>query len=95
MRENGWGKEHVRRLETYSAAIFHLVTEAPGLALVWSYRPMETYSFPKSNVHFPQDGLTESACERDEGEMILWKSELFKWDQAEPNQVYEVVYQGR
>lgn len=31
VRENGWGKEHVRRLETYSAAIFHLVTEGTWL----------------------------------------------------------------
>lgn len=44
---------------------------------------------------FPQDGLTRSACERDEGEMIIWKPELSKWDQLKPNQVYEVVYQGR
>lgn len=35
------GKEHVRRLATYSAAIFHLVTEGRGLARVWAYRPME------------------------------------------------------
>lgn len=40
-------------------------------------------------------GLTESACVRDEGEMILWEPELSIWDQLKPNQVYEVVYQGR
>lgn len=35
------GKEHVRRLETYSAAIFLLVTDGAGLAPVRSYKPME------------------------------------------------------
>lgn len=41
---------------------------------------------PRSNVvHFPQDRLTESACERDEGEMILWEPELSIWDQLKPN----------
>lgn len=46
---NGWGRGHVRRLATYSAAIFHLVAYGIGSALdlyALYYRPMEVEAKP-------------------------------------------------
>lgn len=91
------GKEHVRRLATYSAAIF------PSDGVTWlgtctMCGRTGRWRSGRSSLLVPEAMCTfqtRTACERDEGEMLFWMSELSRCDQLKPDQVYEVVYQGR